>query len=264
MKVLSCNVRADNPGHDKDNQWKLRKGACCAFIADVGADVICTQELRYMQFVDLAAALPDYDSFGIADEALNRDPMNTIFWRRDRFERASASGYWLSKTPHVPGSKSWASSCIRVANWVRLIDRASGSEFRVVNTHLDHISQTAREGQAHVILQDAAGFPEDYPQIFTGDLNADRANAAIEAVKSAGWQDAYEAVHGPGEAGCTIHQFLGPESPSQTAEDGHGRIDWIFMRGPIRATGADILKDARDGRFPSDHYFVTADLELTG
>ena len=259
MKVMSCNVRSDNPTADQDNQWKYRRDLCCAYIVDVGADVICGQEFKYKQYVDVAAALPDYDSYGLADEVLNRAPRNAIFWRSARFELISASGYWLSKTPHVPGSKSWDSDCIRLANWVRLADRESGVEFRVINTHLDHVSQLARERQMEMVLEDAAVFPEEYPQILTGDLNVDATNPVIDEIKRAGWSDTHEAVHGPEDPGFTFHRFRGPEAHEET-----GKIDWVFARGQIVAEDADILREDRDGRFPSDHYFITADLELGG
>lgn len=34
---------------------------------------------------------------------------------------------------------------MRLVNWVRLRDRETGADFRFINTHLDHVSQTARE-----------------------------------------------------------------------------------------------------------------------
>ncbi len=32
----------------------------------------------------------------------------------------------------------------------------------------------------------------------------------------------------------------------------------------MRLKGAEIVKDSEDGRFPSDHYFITADCEVAG
>lgn len=257
MRVLTCNVRGDNPEHDKDDQWKFRKDCCCGVIRSAGADIVCTQELKAQQFADLRAELPEYGCFGTADKALNRDPLNTIFYRADLFEQVSAGVYWLSETPHVPGSSSWDSACERLANWVRLVERASGVEFRVVNTHLDHVSQAARENQARMINEDASAYPKHYPQVFAGDLNADVTNTAIDMFKRAGWRDTYEAIHGEADPGATFHKFLGPAVGSDEA-----KIDWIFTRGRVDVLGAEIVRDARDGRFPSDHYFVSADLEL--
>ena len=54
----------------------------------------------------------------------------------------------------MAGSSDWQSACVRVANWVRLTDRDSGVQFRVVNTHLDHVSQAARQGDLERIQSD--------------------------------------------------------------------------------------------------------------
>lgn len=36
------------------------------------------------------------------------------------------------------------------------------------------------------------------------------------------------------------------------------KIDYIFVEGTTDVLGADILRTARDGRYPSDHFPVTA------
>lgn len=204
----------------------------------------------------MAAALPEFDTFAMADEPIGRRPMNAIFFRRAAFRRISAGGYWLSETPHVPGSSSWASACVRLANWVRLEDRATGVEFRVVNTHLDHVSQLARENQARLIVEDAAAYGDSYPQLLTGDMNADWTNAAIAAFRRGGWADTYAAIHGTEDPGHTFHGFIGPAYGSDI-----GKMDWVFMRGAVGVLGATVITAARDGRFPSDHYFVSATVQ---
>ena len=148
---------------------------------------------------------------------------------------------------------------------VRLLDVESGVEFRVVNTHLDNGPQLARENQARIINENAAAYPDDYPQILTGDMNCDRRSEAIASYKAAGWQDTYEAVHGPGEPGNTVHWFLGPDHMRRTESfdwwpDDQGKVDWIFTRGDVKVTDAGIVRDHENGRYPSDHYFVSAEL----
>ncbi len=63
------------------------------------------------------------------------------------------------------------------------------------------------------------------------------------------------AVYGAGEPGHTFHRFQGPAFASHT-----GKMDWVMVRGPATAVGAEIVRDSVDGRYPSDHYFVLADL----
>jgi endonuclease/exonuclease/phosphatase family metal-dependent hydrolase len=39
-------------------------------------------------------------------------------------------------------------------------------------------------------------------------------------------------------------------------------MDWIFLKGRARVLDAQIIKDSHNGRFPSDHYFVSAQISL--
>ena len=41
-----------------------------------------------------------------------------------------------------------------------------------------------------------------------------------------------------------------------------GKIDWIFTRGALVPTAAKIIRDAEDGRYPSDHYFISTTLKI--
>jgi len=256
MRILTSNIRYFG-AQDGDNDWGHRKELCARIIRSQSPDVICFQEMWAEQFTDLATAFDDFESFGMADEPVGRRPMNAIFYRRDVFRGISAGGYWLSQTPHVAGSSSWDSACVRLVNWLRLEERANGVEFRVVNTHLDHVSQLARENQARLIVEDAAAYPDRYPQLLTGDMNCDERNSAIAAFRAGGWIDTYAAVHGTENPGHSFHGFLGPAFVS-----GIGKMDWIFARGAVAVTAAEMISDSEDHRFPSDHYFVAATVKI--
>ena len=257
MKIITCNIRCFG-GDDGDDHWVHRKDYCAQVIREQHPDLIGFQEMWRQQFDDLLPLFPEYACYALADEALSLHPMNTIFYRRDAFQLVSQGGYWLSPTPHVPGSLGWDSACVRLAAWVRLIDKASGSEFRLVNTHLDHVGQLARENQARIVNEDAAAYPADYPHLLSGDMNCAAGNPAIDTFLKEGWQDTYAQVHGTDDPGATFHSFQGPDFNGDL-----GKIDWIFSRGAVRATGAEIIRDHNQGRYPSDHYFVTTEVELT-
>ena len=256
MEILTCNVRCFG-ADDGDNGWVHRKDLCAKVIESKSPDIICFQEMWAEQFTDLASAFPAYGTYGMVDEPLSRHPMNCIFYREDIYTLISAGGYWLSETPHVAGSKSWESACVRLANWIRLKDNSRGTEFRVVNTHLDHVSQTARENQAKVIVEDTLAYPQEYPQILTGDMNCDSRNAAIGTFKAGGWRDTYGSIHGMENPGHTYHAFLRPAHEARI-----GKMDWILMRGDISCRHARIVTDSMGGRFPSDHYFVSAEVSI--
>jgi len=260
MKILTCNIRCFG-AKDGKNSWVHRRGLCADVIRAQSPDIICFQEMWRQQFADLSAVFPGFETFAMVDEPVGGHPSNGIFYRRKAFTRASAGGYWLSKRPIVAGSRSWDSACVRLANWVWLEDRSTGREFRLVNTHLDHLGQAARENQARLLVEDAAAYPADYPQVLTGDMNVDTRNKAIHILKAGGWTDTYGAVHGTEDPGFTYHGFRGPD---YEAESEKGKMDWIFTRGNVRVLDAAVIRDSRKGRFPSDHYFVSATVVVGG
>lgn len=258
MRLMTCNIRTST-GNDGEDHWERRKAFCASVILEREPDLFGVQEAQADQLGYLRAAATKYDAFGLPDEPGGRNAVNTIFYLRDRFEPVATGGYWMSETPHVAGSSSWDSACVRLANWMRLKDRETEAEFRFVNTHLDHVSQPAVENQARLINEDAAAYDADYPQFLTGDMNATATHPGIRSFLDAGWTDTYEAVHEELDPCDTFHAFRGEQ------HEGHsGKIDWVFCRGGVTVRGAEILKDSEDGRFPSDHYFVTADCEVTG
>lgn len=258
MRILCCNVRYYG-GRDGDNHWNYRKSLCARVIRSRRPDIVCTQEMSIEQHRDMIAFLPEYAWYGMVDTTNGMNPQNAIYYRRDAFWLISSGGYWLSATPHVAGSSSWESSCVRLANWVRLVETSTGAELRVVNTHLDHVSQPAREGQAALINADATAYAAERAQVLTGDMNCDGTNAALKSFIDAGWVDTYASVHGPGEPGFTFHGFEGTAHRTTL-----GKIDWVFVRGSVRVLDAEIVRDSEGGRYPSDHYFVGATIEIEG
>ncbi len=263
LRVLCCNIRVDVPADSEaGNGWNDRKDYCLEVIRAQNADVICPQECRNTHYHDLRAGLPEYESFGIANPDTEFHPTNAIFYSRERFELISAGGFWLSETPHIEGSVSWDSARPRFANYVNLRDRESGRELRVWNSHLDHIGQVARENQARIIVEAAQALPEDLPQIFTADCNADASNPAIDVLKEGGWIDTYTLIHGPADPGFTYHAFMGPQFAERPPEKIKGKIDFIFSRGPVETLASEIIYDNRDGKYPSDHYFLSAEVGI--
>jgi endonuclease/exonuclease/phosphatase family metal-dependent hydrolase len=257
VTVMTCNVRTPKQQDSTTGDgWESRKDFCIATIKKRNPDIIGFQECTRQQFDDFRAAWPDYTVYGLTPESpLSVDPYEVIF-AAPRFRLISSAGYWISETPNIPGSRSWDNSRHpRDINWMRLVDKQSGIEFRVMNTHFDQKGQQAREHGAQLAVADARAFPPDYPQLFTGDLNAEVTNPAIAIMKNGGWIDSWEQLHGDRDPGFTAHDFLGDKF---TTGDHHGKIDWIFYRGNLKPLASEIIRDQRNGHYPSDHYFVVA------
>lgn len=260
VKILSCNVRVPQPEDEKAGDgWEARRELCGDVIVEQHADIVCLQESRGYQVDELKRRLPAFDITGMTLPVREIIPNNAIMYSRDRFELISSGGFWYSEQPHVANSKGWNTASPRHANWARFRDRKSQVQFVVWNTHFDHKGQQAREEQARMLVEASLSFdPIGIPQLLTGDMNANMSNRAIEALKEGGWQDTYAAVHGPKDPGFTYHGFLGERRESKNGK----KIDWIFTRGDVKTLATEILRDGRDGRYPSDHYFLSATLEL--
>ena len=118
------------------------------------------------------------------------------------------------------------------------------------------IGQSARLAQARLICEHAAPWPHPV-QLLSGDMNVSAANDVITRFAAAGWVDTWAETGAAPNPGDTYHGFEGDACTVHT-----GKIDWIFRQGACRTTAAEIVVDTVDGRFPSDHYFLLADLEI--
>ena len=271
-RLLSCNIRVALPEDDAAGVgWKARKETCIKLMQRYKPDLICLQEVLKVQMDDLREGFPAWDAFGFDGPEMDAHAAgyhgiakNPIMFSRERYEIRSGSTYWLSETPLLAGSQSWGTARARHCNWVRLKDKQSGREFRVVNTHLDHISQEAREKQTGVILTECAQYAKDFPQLFAGDFNSRADNPVMTLIKAGRWKDSYAAIHGEQDPGYTAHDFkgeaYGEELKAKNARN--GRIDFIFSTGGITPKDSSIIKDKIDGRYPSDHYFMCADVGM--
>lgn len=266
-RILTCNIRVALPEDEvKGFGWSARKDICIAIIRQQQADIIGFQEVIKPQMDDLKAAFPDFIGFGFEGPEMDAHPVgyhgiakNPILFLKTRYELLAAGEFWLSETPLKAGSLSWNTARARHANWVRLKDKKSGKDFRFINLHLDHISQEARENQIKLVMDEANQYAADYPQILTGDFNSSAANSVYRIIMQNGWKDSYTVLHGQTEPGYTVHQFKGEHYEKKATGK---KIDFIFTHGPVQPTEASIIKDNKNGHYPSDHYFVSATLTI--
>lgn len=266
-RVLSCNIRVALTTDTLNGVgWETRKDVCAEIIKRQDADIVCLQEVLREQIEDLASTMPAFEAFGFEGPEMDYPgkeyrgvAKNVILFSKERYELVGGATFWLSETPHLPASMSWGTARARHVNWVRLRDRRTGTQFRVLNTHLDHVAQEARLKQIGLILEEADQYAADFPQIFAGDFNARATNDVIKKIIDAGWTDTWRAIRGDEDAGFTVHQFQGaaykPKKPAK-----YMKIDFIFTRGDITPTATHVIRDEIGGVYPSDHYFLSADL----
>ena len=180
-RVMTCNVRITGLPEDETagRRWEDRRDACLKAIRMYRPDVICMQEVIYDSYNYFKEKFSDYVAYGFAGPEM--DPYtegyhfigkNVIFFSKKRYEFVSSGCYWLSETPLAAGSCSWNTMRARHCNWVRLRDRKSGAEFRVLDIHLDHKSDDARREQMKMIVGECAQYAAGFPQVICGDFNS--------------------------------------------------------------------------------------------
>jgi endonuclease/exonuclease/phosphatase family metal-dependent hydrolase len=252
FRILSCNIRKSD-ADDGKNSWHIRKDICRDIIMSRRADIICFQEMRVEQFQDMLEVLRGYKCYFLPKTIECHNPINAIFFRSSRLDLVVSGGYWLSETPHIPGTSSWGSASIRLANWVILKEVFTGKIFRVINTHLDHISEEAKLQQTQMIINDTLqGYVKDFPHILTGDLNSDLNHRVVQSLTEAGFTDSSQEASGSLDPGYTFHGFEGKEYRQKN----QGKIDWIMMKGSVKSLEASVIKESINGYYPSDHYFL--------
>ena len=266
FKVMSFNLRGDFDGGvatDKPTGWLRKDGEHRRELAlrlarEADADLLGVQEAYHNQVQELDAALPGHAFVGVGrDDGAEKGEHSCLYYRTSRFELIDSGTFWLSKTPDKPSTYPGA-ACPRIATWAVLRDReADGRELLVVNTHWDHVSAEARRYSAELIRERLKELVGNRAAIVIGDLNATEEDESITTLIGGDDQrltDSYREFHPQRrDDERSFHDFQGGEEGS--------RIDYIVHTAGLRATAAEIVRTAYDGRYPSDHYPVTATLE---
>jgi len=260
LPVMTYNIRIDI-GINAGNAWDRRAARIASVIRRFKPAIVGTQEGNERMLADLLRLLPEYSLCGQGRMGGNADEYCAILYRHERFEAVEDGQFWLSETPDEPGSSSWESSYPRICTWVRLqSDGNPDKQLVVYNTHLDHISQEAREQGALLIAEKLRRYIGDLglPFVLMGDFNATPSNPVIRFLRGAGRisdtsmplivKDAFESVGK--EAGLTFHNFEGGEAGEP--------IDYIFTSDSMQSQDAVVFREKVDGQFPSDHYPATA------
>lgn len=230
LTVMSYNIRYGT-APDGEHAWPKRRRLAIGVVEDRRPDIVGMQEVLEFQRREFLDALPGYEAVGRGRDADGGGEQSCILYRADRLTLRAHGTFWLSESPDVAGSKSWDAALPRICTWAEFEFR--GRRFTVYNTHFDHRGATARLESARMLAARVRG-----PAIVTGDFN----NPPMR--EFAAWTDALA-----GTTGGTFHGFRGG--------DGGERIDGIFVEG-FGVVEAAIVRDAYEGRYPSDHYPVTA------
>jgi endonuclease/exonuclease/phosphatase family metal-dependent hydrolase len=258
FRVMSFNIRFNNPG-DGPDAWPNRKEMVAGMIAGYDADLVGVQEALPAQLKDMERLLPAYRWFGEGRSVERGGEYSAIFYRAERFELLAQETFWLSESPEVAGSRGWDADLPRIVTWGRFRDLKSGDVVYLFNTHLDHRGERAREESAKMIMRKIDQITgETSPAILTGDFNAVPDSPPYRAITEAGERtlsDAFASSRCPHEGPASTWNAFRAIEPDR-------RIDFIFTNSAVTVLKHAILADMFDGRFPSDHLPVLAEVSI--
>jgi endonuclease/exonuclease/phosphatase family metal-dependent hydrolase len=249
--------------------WNINRGLrlqrVIEFLASAKADVLILQES------DLNARRTHH--LNVAKEIAQKLQMNYVFGREfqelTQGSRASPAYHGQATLSRWPLSNSRIIRFQRQSNFWRphwflpeiepfqeriggrlaLVceSNIAGKKVVTYNLHLESKGDVAlRCSQLDETLEDARRYPTSTPIVLAGDLNLDVfGGPASTLVSRAHFQDAFSNHHVPTTPGA----FL---DPGQT-------IDWIFTRGPIRASEPQVGRAVS----ASDHYPLSVTLAFT-
>jgi len=240
--------------------WPSRKGRVRELIRVNGLQIFGVQE-AYRFMIDDITEDGEFTYIGSGrDDFKDGGEHSSILYRRDRFELLNGGTFALSETPDVPGSKSWNTACPRIASWGIFRDKKSGTRFCYYNTHLDHVSELARQEGIKMVVAHAAKNGTGLPLILSGDFNAFPDSETYRTAASL-LRDS-KLVSGTGHTGPvkTFHNWERKRGNGSEVEN--EPIDYIFVSNDIRVLSHRTDDRRFLGDLASDHYPVIAELEF--
>jgi endonuclease/exonuclease/phosphatase family metal-dependent hydrolase len=249
--------------------WNIERGqqlqGVLDFLSGVNADILILQEL------DLNARRTH--RLNIAETIARKLKMNYVFGREFQelvqgsadspayHGQATLSKWPISKSRLIRFSRQsnfwqphWFMPKIepfqeRLGGRIALVVEinVAGNKIITYNLHLESRgNDELRVSQLAEVLSDTACWNADPAIVVAGDFNLDASKESVAvAIAKAGFQDAAAALRAP-------------TTPARSLFERGRRIDWAFVRGPLRASSAYVHGNVN----ASDHYPVS--FTLTG
>jgi endonuclease/exonuclease/phosphatase family metal-dependent hydrolase len=248
---MTYNVRVETES-DGDDNWPYRKEAVAALIRYHAPDVFGLQECYFSMARELATLLPDYDWYarGSAD-GKESGAANPVFYRTARLELIEKRTLWFSETPDVP-SQGWGAQFPRVATLVSLREKDGSNVWQLANLHLDHRGENSKQNSAALTLKQLQGKER---AIVIGDFNSQIDGPATSVFLEGGFLDAQTAsVSGHTGLSNTFNGF-------RRNWTRYRKLDHVLVSKDVTVLRHEIPGETVDGRIPSDHFPVLADVK---
>lgn len=261
FRVMTFNIRYGT-AKDGENRWENRREFVFETIRAYDPDILGLQEVLDFQASELREALPGYEFVGVGRrDGLAGGEFVPIMFKKRRLRLLDVRYFWLSPTPGKPGSRGWDAALPRMVTWIQLQFAESPWEMNrlnVLNTHFDHRGKKARLESARLLrrlIESRGGLPT----IVMGDFNCGSGSAPHRELTDdrknlSELEDPFVRMRPNEPDAGTFNAFRGDRSGE--------RIDWVLYNRRIEPIEIDIDHTDYDGRYPSDHFPVTATLRM--
>lgn len=253
VRIMSFNVRCANDGEQTiTNRSKVAMEMLDEYAPDSFGVQECTPRWRRIISRNLgdryACVGKARDFYGPFTE------YSSIYYLKDKYKLVDSGTFWLSETPDKAYTKSFDSSCYRIASWAVLENKQTGERYTHINTHLDHVLDSTRDAQMTVLIEKVSEIAGEGNIVMTGDFNAYE-DSSVYAVARESFNDTKYIAENT-DKGPTFTKYGTKE------DNGRGAIDFIFVSEGITAENYKIIRNTVKGIYPSDHFPIVADINL--
>lgn len=257
MRIMTFNLRCDFP-LDFKNRWKYRKHLVFDVLDSYNCDIVGVQELTPLMKKDFEEENLDFNLVGSPRSKRYFKESNDLLISK-KHKILESKTFWLSNNPEKVGSSIWYSVFPRICT-TAIINLEDGKRVRVYNTHLDFFLPKAREYGFKRLSEyiKTQHEKDNVPIIVMGDFNASPNSKLIKEINENGvFGKRFVAVQEKNSElykKSTLGKFKG--------RDEGVHIDYIFVSEEIEIEHVEITKYNQNGKYPSDHYPLLADLKI--
>lgn len=252
VRIVSFNVRCAD---DLYGSVKGRSELVTAALSQYSADSFGVQEATAQWLDIINEKLGDrYAMVSQMRDGKSSSEASAVFYLKDKYNLIDSGTLWLSDTPDVFASKFSLSFCPRIATWAVLENKADGTRYTHINTHLDHVLESVRVKQIEVLAAKIAELKADgYPVVCTGDFNtkqgADAYNKMSETMTDS------KLIAAQSDDGATYTNYGNNRFETKP-------IDFIFVSEGVSVDTYKIIDEKIDRMYLSDHAGLCADIRF--
>lgn len=260
LRVGSYNIRMSTISEsDPQNAWSERSKRLLTSIKENDFDIFGIQEVSTASqswFKSNLGDIYEFWFFSPYSQGGSGDRAQGIAFRKSRFSGSDKHFFWASNTPESCTDNDTGSqgSYKRGGICGIFTEKSSGMSLFFMNTHAC-LNREPNDAYAGVYVDMEKKYNSgNLPSFFVGDMNSRPDYAAVATYKS-WWSDSFETASKRSGASASYNAY--------SSQTGKYRIDYIFVRGNVQVDEFCINNKLYDNLYPSDHFPIWADVNIS-